>query len=74
MGIFQNASIQYGYLGGVNVNMGAFDLLIETQNQAKRGVSLKRTFRRTQVAPKPTEEAIAAAKAKAAQGKGGKTK
>jgi hypothetical protein len=71
--VVQNAFIEYGYLGGVNVNMGAFDLLIETLNHAKRGVSLKRTIRKAQ-APRPTEEQIAAAKAKAAQAKGGKGK
>ncbi|MDR2071342.1 MAG: hypothetical protein LBP81_08020 [Treponema sp.] len=68
-GIFQNDYIEFGYLGGVNVNAGAFDLLIETANQAKRGVSLKRTFRKTQT-PRPTEEEVAAAQAKAAQAKG----
>jgi hypothetical protein len=67
--VVQNAFIMYGYLGGVNINMGAFDLLIETQNQATRNVSLKRTFLKAQ-APKPSEEEIAAARA--AEAKGGK--
>lgn len=66
-GIFQNPFVDFGYLGGVNVNMGAFDLLIETVNQAKRGVSLKRNFRRALAVPKPTEEYVAAAQAKAAK-------
>jgi hypothetical protein len=73
-GVFQNVYIQYGFIGGDNVNMGAFDLTIETLHQAKRGVSLKRSLRKSLVAPRPTEEAIAAAKAKSAQAKGGKTK
>ena len=73
-GVFQNVYIQYGFIGGDNVNMGAFDLTIETLHQAKRGVSLKRSLRKSFVAPRPTEEVIAAAKAKAAQGKGSKTK
>ena len=72
--LFKNPYAEFGYIGGYNVNMGAFDLLVETLNQAKRGVSLKRTLRKTLVAPKPTEEVIAAAQAKAAEGKGGKTK
>jgi hypothetical protein len=41
---FQNDYVEFGYFGGVNINAGAFDLLIETQNQARRGVSLKRTL------------------------------
>jgi hypothetical protein len=74
-GIYQNAFVEFGFLGGVNVNMGAFDLLIETANQAKRGVSLKRNFRRALAVPRPTDEDIAAAKAaqaKAAKAKAGK--
>jgi hypothetical protein len=71
-GLYQNAYALFGFLGGVNINMGAFDLTIEATNQAKRGVSLKRGFRRV-LTPKPTEEKIEAARAKAAQIKGGKT-
>jgi hypothetical protein len=67
--VYQNPYAMFGFIGGVNVNMGAFDLLIETQNQATRGVSLKRSHRKTQ-APKLSEEEIAAAKA--AQAEGGK--
>jgi hypothetical protein len=55
-GTSQNPYAEFGYIGGVNVNAGAFDLLIETLNQAKRQVSLKRNFVKTQ-APKPAEEA-----------------
>jgi hypothetical protein len=71
---FQNAYAVFGFAGGVNMNMGAFDLTIEAANQAKRGVSLKRTMRKAQ-APRPTEEQIAAAKAaKASKAQGGKAK
>jgi hypothetical protein len=70
--LFRNPFVMFGHLGGVNVNMGSLDLTIETLHQAKRGVSLKRTLRKAQ-APRPTEEEVAAAQAKAAQAKGGKT-
>jgi hypothetical protein len=45
----------FGFIGGANVNMGSIDLTIETLNQAKRGVSLKRGFRKA-AAPRPAEE------------------
>jgi hypothetical protein len=71
--LFKNPYVMFGHLGGENVNMGAFDLLIETQNQATRGVSLKRNFRKA-TAPKPTDEDIKAAQAKAATAAAAKNK
>jgi hypothetical protein len=55
----QNPYIEFGYIGGNNINFGAFDLLIETINQAKRGVSLKRTLSKS-VAPKSVARRSAA--------------
>jgi hypothetical protein len=72
--LFKNPYAEFGFIGGYNVNMGAFDLTIEAVNQAKRGVSLKRNFRRALAVPKPTEEEVAAAQAKAAQAKAAKAK
>jgi hypothetical protein len=65
---FRNPFAMFGLVGGVNVNMGAFDLTIEAVNQARRGVSLKRGFRKAGT-PRPTEEEIAQAQARIAQAK-----